>query len=425
MKFILRIFFVFFVCISNSFALTLINDTEIENFLYEIVKPLSDSANIKNLKINIVNDDSFNAFVSGGNIVFINSGLLIDIDDINSLQAVIAHELGHYLGGHLIQLSEKMKKEMYKSIIIQSLGIGLLATGNGNLGTGLIAGGGGVGKQGLLSFSRDEERLADDLGVDLMQKSNLNPKGFVKVFTSMQNKSFVIESKISPVNINHPLTSERLKNIKDKISKLSSKKYKKFDDRKLKFVKAKLIGYLKDSKSVKILYPENKKDLYSLYANSISNMQSGNLKIAKKQINTLIEKDKNNPFFYEILGEIEYKSGHFGKSIEAYEKTLLKVSNPSQIQTALAIVLSEYNRKGDKDYAISLCKKSLLKEPFALTYFILAKLYNDERSNWAFAEYYNLLHDKEKTKFYAKKAINKLPKKTPEYIKSKDLLDNN
>lgn len=425
MKFILRIFFVFFVCISNSFALTLINDTEIENFLYEIVKPLSDSANIKNLKINIVNDDSFNAFVSGGNIVFINSGLLVDIDDINSLQAVIAHELGHYLGGHLIQLSEKMKKEMYKSIIIQSLGIGLLATGNGNLGTGLIAGGGGVGKQGLLSFSRDEERLADDLGVDLMQKSNLNPKGFVKVFTSMQNKSFVIESKISPVNINHPLTSERLKNIKDKISKLSSKKYKKFDDRKLKFVKAKLVGYLKDSKSIKILYPENKKDLYSLYANSISNMQSGNLKIAKKQINTLIEKDKNNPFFYEILGEIEYKSGHFDKSIEAYEKTLLKVSNPSQIQTALAIVLSEYNRKGDKDYAISLCKKSLLKEPFALTYFILTKLYNDERSNWAFAEYYNLLHDKEKTKFYAKKAINKLPKKTPEYIKSKDLLDNN
>ena len=425
MKFILRIFFIFFICISNSFALTLINDTEIENFLYEIVKPLSDSANIKNLKINIVNDDSFNAFVSGGNIVFINSGLLVDIDDINSLQAVIAHELGHYLGGHLIQLSEKMKKEMYKSIIIQSLGIGLLATGNGNLGTGLIAGGGGVGKQGLLSFSRDEERLADDLGVDLMQKSNLNPKGFVKVFTSMQNKSFVIESKISPVNINHPLTSERLKNIKDKISKLSSKKYKKFDDRKLKFVKAKLVGYFKDSKSVKILYPENKKDLYSLYANSISNMQSGNLKIAKKQINTLIEKDKNNPFFYEILGEIEYKSGHFDKSIEAYEKTLLKVSNPSQIQTALAIVLSEYNRKGDKDYAISLCKKSLLKEPFALTYFILAKLYNDERSNWAFAEYYNLLHDKEKTKFYAKKAINKLPKKTPEYIKSKDLLDNN
>ena len=425
MKFILRIFFVFFVCISNSFALTLINDTEIENFLYEIVKPLSDSANIKNLKINIVNDDSFNAFVSGGNIVFINSGLLIDIDDINSLQAVIAHELGHYLGGHLIQLSEKMKKEMYKSIIIQSLGIGLLATGNGNLGTGLIAGGGGVGKQGLLSFSRDEERLADDLGVDLMQKSNLNPKGFVKVFTSMQNKSFVIESKISPVNINHPLTSERLKNIKDKISKLSSKKYKKFDDRKLKFIKAKLIGYLKDSKSVKILYPENKKDLYSLYANSISNMQSGNLKIAKKQINTLIEKDKNNPFFYEILGEIEYKRGRFDKSIDAYEKTLLKVSNPSQIQTALAIVLSEYNRKGDKDYAISLCKKSLLKEPFALTYFILAKLYNDERSNWAFAEYYNLLHDKEKTKFYAKKAIDKLPKKTPEYIKSKDLLDNN
>jgi len=425
MKFILRILFVFFICISNSFALTLINDTEIENFLYEIVKPLSDSANIKNLKINIVNDDSFNAFISGGNIVFINSGLLIDIDDINSLQAVIAHELGHYLGGHLIQLSEKMKKEMYKSIIIQSLGIGLLATGNGNLGTGLIAGGGGVGKQGLLSFSRDEERLADDLGVDLMQKSNLNPKGFAKVFTSMQNKSFVIESKISPVNINHPLTSERLKNIKDKISKLSFKKYKKFDDRKLKFVKAKLIGYLKDSKSVKILYPENKKDLYSLYANSISNMQSGNLKIAKKQINTLIEKDKNNPFFYEILGEIEYKSGHFDKSIEAYEKTLLKVSNPSQIQTALAIVLSEYNRKGDKDYAISLCKKSLLKEPFALTYFILAKLYNDERSNWAFAEYYNLLHDKEKTKFYAKKATDKLPKKTPEYIKSKDLLDNN
>lgn len=423
MKFIFKIIFIFFISFSNAFSLTLINDTEIENFLYEIVKPLSDSANIKNLKINILNDDSFNAFVSGGNIVFINSGLLIEIDDINSLQAVIAHELGHYLGGHLVQLSEKLKKEIYKSVIIQSLGIGLLATGNGNLGTGLIAGGTGVGKQGLLSFSRDEERLADDLGVDLMEKSNLNLNGFIKVFTSMQNKSFVIESKISPVNINHPLTSERLKNIKEKISKISPKKYKKFDDKKLKFVKAKLIGYLKDSKSINILYPINKKNPYSLYANSISNMQSGNLKIAKDQIDILIDTDKNNPFFYEILGEIEYKRGNFEKSIKAYEKSLLKLSNPSQIQTALAIVLSEYNRKGDREYAIYLCKKSLLKEPFALTYFILAKLYNDNRSNWAFAEYYNLLQDKEKTKFYSEKAIKSLPKNSSEYIKSKDILN--
>ena len=422
MKFLFKIFFLILFFIKNSFAITIINDTEIESFLYQIIKPLEKSAEISNLKINILEDPSFNAFVTAGNEVFINSGLIMNVPDIPSLQAVISHEIGHYIGGHLIILQDKLKKEIYKSVIFQSLGLGLILSGSEALGSGIIAGSTSIAKQGVLSFSRDEERLADDLGVNIMQKANLNPEGFITVFSAMQKQSFVIESKISPVNINHPLTSERIKNIKDKIASFPKQKYKSFDSNKLALVKAKLAGYLLDKKSVNILYPKSKNNTPAIYANAILNLQNGDLKAAKSKAKILIDRDNSNPYFYEILGEIEFKAGNNKEAIKAYKKSIdILKGNAPQILAQLALVLEN---SGENEEAIRICKKSLLMKPSPLVYLTLAKLYKEGPDfELSMAYYYNLLNDDEKTKFFAKKALKGFSKNSPQYIKTKDLLN--
>ena len=85
----------------SSFGATLINDTETESLLRELVLPLSRTAQISDnhLRIYIVRDDDFNAFVRGGQDVFVNTGLLTQIRTPSAFQAVVAHELGHVLGG--------------------------------------------------------------------------------------------------------------------------------------------------------------------------------------------------------------------------------------------------------------------------------------------------------------------------------------
>jgi len=91
----------------------------------------------------------------------------------------------------------------------------------------------------------------------------------------------------------------------------------------------------------------------------------------------------------------------------------------------LALVLSERNKPGDSERAIELAKRSILSEPMPLSYWVLAKAFgdNDGRSDWARAEYYNLIKKEKEMKRYAKSAREKLPAGSPEYLKSGDLLN--
>lgn len=416
-----------------SFAASQINDTETEKLLSELIAPLAKAASIPDgrLKIHIVDDDDFNAFVSGGEDVYIYTGLLKQIKSTSALQAVIAHEMGHMLGGHMTQIADRMSAEMKRTMLIQALGIGLMvAGGNPSLGAGVLAGSSGVAQQSLLAFTRDEERIADSMGLDLMISAKQNTDGFVTVFEQMQEQTGVMEAKINPNRINHPLTAERLNNIKAQI-KQKNIKYNQSNNiassksGEYELVRAKLIGYLDTPKYVLEKYPYVDKSDKALYARAIANMRNGNLDAAKMGTQTLIARQPDNPFFYELLGDIEYQFGHYDDSVTAYEKSLSLSKNAPQIQTALALVLTERRKPNDIQRAIELCKSSLLNEPTAFTYWVLARAYGEEdtgRNAWAMAEYYHMIGKKDKAKKYAKTAQKRLKKTDPEYIKAGDLM---
>ena len=414
----------------NANGATLINDTEIEKEITEIIMPVAKAANIdgKRLKIYIVRDDDFNAFVRGGEDVFIYTGLLKQIKNPNALRAVVAHELGHTIGGHTVQMSARMHDEMVRTMIIQALGVGLMvAGGNPSAGAGVMAGASGIAQQSMLSFSRDEERMADDMAVDLMVKSNNNPNGLIEVFEQMRDMHGEFENRVNPNRINHPLTTERINNAKTKIGKLKkiptkSQSQIKNENNKYEILRAKLIGYLDQDKNVITKYPYSNKNDAAIYARAIANMRGGDLATAKTGTQTLIKRNPNNPYFYELLGDIEYQYGAYDDSINAYEQSLKLSQNAPQIETALALVLSERNKPGDKERAIELCKRVILSEPAPLAYWILARVTTDGISDWAMAEFYNMNGDMKNARKYAKLAQKKLQKNSPEYIKSGDIL---
>ncbi len=414
-------------------AASLINDTETEGLLYELISPLATAADIPDgrLKIYIVRDDDFNAFVRGGEDVFIYTGLLTRIKNPSALQAVVAHELGHTLGGHIAQMSARMDAELKRTMLIQALGVGLMvAGGNPSLGAGVMAGAGGVAQQSMMAFSRDEERMADNMGVELMHDAGLDPNGFVTVLEQMNEMTGELESRINPNMTNHPMTRERLNNTRAQIKKLPPYQVKKSDaalDDKYELVRAKLIGYLGTSDQVKTQYPTTDTSDAALYARAIARMGAGNLDAARVGVQTLISRNPDNPYFYELLGDIEYQFGHYDTSVDAYEHSLKLSPNAPQIQTALALVLTERDKPGDASRALDLCRRSLLAAPAPLTYWVMARAYDADgdtgRADWARAEYYSLVGRDKDAKKYARRARKSLPHDTPEYIKSGDLLD--
>ena len=193
-------------------AASIINDTETERVITELIAPLDKAANNPDgrLRVHIVGDNQFNAFVMGGEDVYVYTGLLTQIKSPDALQAVVAHELGHTLGGHMTQMTDRMSAEMTRTMLIQALGVGLMAVGGDpSLGAGVLAGSSGVAQQSMLAFTRDEERIADDMGLKLLIRAKLNPDGFVQVLEQMEHMTGALESRINPNRINHPLTLER------------------------------------------------------------------------------------------------------------------------------------------------------------------------------------------------------------------------
>lgn len=407
----------------------MINDTEIEQLLTDLVSPIATAANISpsRLKIHIVHDDEFNAFVSGGEDVYIYTGLLTRIKSPAALQAVVSHELGHTVGGHMAQMADRMAAEMRRALLIQALGIGLMAAGGEpSLGAGVLAGAGGVATQGMLSFSRDEERMADNMGLDLMRRAGYDPSAFVDVFEQMRDITGTAETKINPNKINHPLTAERLKNVREYIAahpgkyKTANSKYSAEYER----ARAKLVGYLDTPSRVADLYPASDKSDGAIYARAISNMRAGNLDTAAVGVKTLIGRQPKNPYFYELLGDIKFAAGDYDAAVSAYDNALKYAPNAPQIQTALALVLTERGAAGDADRARTLCLRANLSSPSALTYWALARSFgSDPRANWAMAEYYSLMGNTKKARSYAKAAQKSLPHDAPEFIKSGDILN--
>jgi len=394
-----------------------IRDSEIEAALYDWALPLTNAAKIKNPKIHILSDRTFNAFVISGGDIFVNTGLLTKIESPAELQAVLAHEVGHVALGHASKRQVRAQAELGRSLIMQALGLGLLAV-NPAAAAAMVIGSAGVAAQGMMAYSRDDEREADNYAVKTLIKSGIDPNALISVFQTMRSAA---EDKINPNLVGHPLTEERIKNIKLQIQDAGAAPRKAKDkDRRLALIQAKLIGYLDSPERVKTLYPAGDKSDAALYARAISRMKSDDLDLSKTGAKTLIARQPVNPYFHELLGDIEFKSGNYGAAIAAYQSA--GPHDKPQIELAQALALTERNLDGDRAKATFAAKRAILTEPMPLAWWILAKA-DADRAEYYLAEYYYMMKDLPRAKGHAKKAVQTLPPDSPEYLKAKDILD--
>ena len=119
---------------------SILRDTETEYLFRDVAKPLIEAANLdeKSVKVVLLKDDEINAFVAGSQNVYVNSGLITRADNVNQLQFVIAHELGHVAGGHAIRMGEGAKEATGITLATMVLGAIAIAAGAGDAGLGLM-----------------------------------------------------------------------------------------------------------------------------------------------------------------------------------------------------------------------------------------------------------------------------------------------
>jgi len=156
-----------------------------------------------------------NAFAVPGGYVYVTRGILALMNSEAELAVVLGHELGHVNARHSIhRMSEQMLFQ-----------VGLAVGSALNRTFADLAGIAGAGVQLLfLKYSRDDERQADQLGVEYSRKGGYNPGEMVPFFYSLEELGDLSGKRQSLPGFlsTHPLTSERIQNTKDMLFETDS-----------------------------------------------------------------------------------------------------------------------------------------------------------------------------------------------------------
>ena len=411
-------------------AQEVLRDSETELLFQQISTPLIEAAglNPKSVKVVLLRDPEINAFVAQGQVVYIHSGLLTTADNVNQLQGVIAHELGHVAGGHAIRIYEGAKQATIITILSLVLGAAAVAAGAGDAGMGIFAAGQQAAMGQFLAFSRAQESSADLAGASYLSKAGVSGRGSLEFFKKLQNQEYrlAIYAKDS-YDRTHPLSQERIQALSELYQKDAAWNRKSDPALEVRFqrVKAKLIGYVTPNEAVKF-YPESDQSIPGHYARAYAYHLGAYPDKANAEADALLATAPDDPFFLELKGQILLEGGHPKEAVAPLRKAVANAPNMPMIAVMLghALVASEDSKNFAE--AKQILKTAVNRDndnPFA--WYQLGIVYDREgdepRAALATAERSNLEGENKIALASARMAMAGLPQGTPDYLRAQDI----
>lgn len=351
---------------SQAKAQTIIRDTEIENILREWSEPVIKAANMSPEQVNfiLVQNPGINAFVAGGPNIFLFTGLFDAADTPDEIIGVIAHELGHIRGGHLVRAHGAMANASYESLLGALLGIGAaVLTGEGQLGAAISAGAQSSAISRYLAFSRVQESSADQAALQFMEGAQMSPGGLVTFMEKLENQELLPSSQQSEYVRTHPLTHDRIQALEAGQSRSAYKDNQLPSHWQEQFnrINAKLTAFIRPEQ-VSWDYGTKDTSIAADYARAIAAYRKNHVNDAIKRTYALIEREPSNPYFWELYGQILLEFGKIKPAIDAYQKSLSIEGDAPLIRIAYAHALIESNDNSQLDLAITQLKRAAKDE---------------------------------------------------------------
>lgn len=304
----------------------LVDDEFVSRYIYGLGQYLIKPVETKHFPYHfyVIKDQALNAFAGPGGHIFIFSGLVEVMDEVDELASVISHEIGHVAGRHLARRVEKTKKIGLATMAGMLAGILI----GGKAAGAIIAGTAAAGIQKQLSYSRNDERHADQLGFKYMDYASFDPSGFIKTFKKIQEGQWVGTDRVPSYLLTHPGGTERMSNVESMMTGYTPQREKK------------------EAAKYRKLFP---------YFSTILRAKYADPKEAEVFFNRALEKGNRPSMAHFGLGMVWKERSEYDLAIDHFQKALKGQTDDLLVLKNLG---EAYQFKGQDEKAIVVLEKA-------------------------------------------------------------------
>lgn len=416
--------------VAQAQTISLLRDAEIETFLEDYAHPIFRAAGLHedSVEILLVNDGSFNAFAAGSRYMGLNTGLLTTADTPNQIEAVIAHETGHIAGGHSARTQDAMSAANVPMLLGLILAAGAVAAGAPDAGIGILGLGQNIGMANFLRYSRGQESTADQASITYLDAVGHSSNGALEIWRKMRNAQ-IIRDNVNPYLQSHPMANERLTALQERAQ---SSPYFDVEDspediERLKLIQAKIYGFLHDPNATMRRYPPTDQSAPAHYGRALAYYRTSQIEKALSEIRTLTEARSDNPYFFELEGQMLFEFGRADEAIAPHRRAVELHPDNALLRINLGRTLLAARDPANHAEAAAELKRALLLEPEnSFGWSELARAYasmdNETLAILATAEARFHAGVKEEANLFARRAMQRLDPGSREWRQAADII---
>ncbi len=414
-------------------AQSILRDAETEQLLRDMAYPLIEASELEpeNVDIVLINDTSINAFVAGGQIVYVHAGLINAADTANEVQGVLAHELGHITAGHVVRFEERTRSAQGITILSLLLGVGAALAGAGDAALGAIMAGQQAALGSFLAFNRNQEAATDLAGARYLSGAGISGRGMISFFEKLRN--FEIRRGYSQADEaaygrTHPLSGDRIATLRGVLEKDPAWATPDDPDLQARFerVQAKLYGYLAEPQRTLNLYPESDTSDPARYARAYAFHKDAQMAKAIAEADALLATDPDNPYYLELKGQVLLESGNPQEALAPLRRATELTLNEPLIASMFghALIATEDNTNFPE--AERVLRAAVARDRFnPFAWYQLGVVYAERgdlpRARLASAEQQVMARRYPEALRSAQAAEAGLPRGTPDWIRAQDI----
>ena len=411
-------------------AQSFIRDTEIEGIIREWSDPVFTAMGLEpsEVEILLINDSELNAFATRGRILGLNTGLILQTKNPNELLGVIAHEAGHIKNRHTLR-DGAQDAGMQPMLMTMALGALAIAVGAPDAGAVLLGNSQYFGTLSALRYMQSQEGEADLSGLRALDRAGESGRGLVEFFENFRSQEVFSDARRYPYFRSHPLSSARIEALRRPVEAATN--YARVDSPERiaqhALIVAKIRAFMNPPNDTLWAYPASDTSLPARYARAIAWYRDGQTEKALDAIDTLMTDQPENPYFWELRGQILFEEGRAEEAVVAHRRSVELKPDAPLLRINLGHALIETNKPENLQDAVDQLKRATALEPDnSLAWRLLAQAYASQgkegEARLASAEFYFAAGRQDQATQFALRARDMLDRNTIEWRRAMDIV---